>query len=111
MARNKAFDLDAAQCTLEANVLIMLAAADASTDILTVEYVKRDGSTGTASGSFIGMSGVEGTSTSSFKLDTERGPRTVNTWLVRDMHVSHECGSTTDMPGLAALAAWAGVGA
>lgn len=107
--RNETFTLDAAQDTLDQNVILFVENACDDGHTLTVEYVKRDGTHSTATGTLVALAGTPGQSTSALKVETERGFRTINTWRVLDMAVTLECGSTVVMPGLPALAAWAGV--
>jgi hypothetical protein len=101
--RNATFSLTPAQTTLAANVA-MFAEFTADGGTLTIHHTKRDGTPTTTVGALIEVVGDASLSTHALRMDTDRGPRMVNTWSVTDMTgVYSGCGSTVEMPGLAAL--------
>lgn len=83
MARHEAFILSDVQRETVQHYVPLLQQAQQSDLPVTVHYGYRDKSgTGTATGAVVSFHGSPNLSTASVLLDTERGPRTINTYLL-----------------------------
>lgn len=88
MARHETFTLDAETAAHAADIRHTLCVADS--DTLTVEFdvMGRDSHAITHRvGTVIGFTGTPGLSSEAVTVETDKGPRTFNVWLIRSIQI------------------------